>query len=220
MLEIYTIGPKILERLKDEGLITDVADLFALTEADLSGLERFGEKSAHSIIESIEEKKNPSLSRFIMALGITHVGEETARDLAKHFRTFENFRNASYDEFETIENIGPAVSKSIMTYLNDTHEQHIVEKLLQNNVIPQKENRVTSGALAGKIFVLTGTLPTLSREEVKKKIQEAGGKVSSTVSNKTSYVILGDNPGSKKKEAEKLGIMFLTEESFLSMLEK
>ncbi|MBP6912151.1 MAG: NAD-dependent DNA ligase LigA [Candidatus Pacebacteria bacterium] len=219
-LEIYTVGPKILERLKDEGLITDVADLFALTEGDLAGLERFGEKSARNIIQNINDKKNPSLARFIMSLGITHIGEETARDIANHFRTFENFLKSTYEDFTTIENIGPAVSASIVAFLKDKHEQHIVQKLLKNNVIPKKEITKKQGALDGKIFVLTGALPTLSRDEVKKMIHDSGGKVASVVSKQTSYVVMGENAGSKKKQAEVLGIPFLNEESFMNMLKK
>ena len=121
--DIYTIGPKIIERLKDEGLVTDPADLFALTEADLSGLERFGEKSASKIISNIDEKRNPPLDRFIVSLGIIHVGEETARDVAGYFETLENFLNAKQSDLDRIENIGPAVSESILSYLGDAYHK-------------------------------------------------------------------------------------------------
>jgi DNA ligase (NAD+) len=216
--EIYTVGPKILERLKDEGLITDVADLFTLTEADLSGLERFGEKSAKNIVENIQERKHPTLARFITALGIVHVGEETARDLATHFGTLFKFLKGTREDFDMIENIGPAVTSSILAYLADPHERHLLEKFASAGVVPQTQKKVVGGALAGKVFVLSGTLPTLSREDAKKMILEAGGKVAGSVSKNTNYVLLGENAGSKQKDAEKLGIAMLDEQSFLKML--
>lgn len=216
--EIYTVGPKILERLKDEGLITDVADLFTLTEADLSGLERFGEKSAKNIVENIQEKKHPTLTRFLTALGIVHVGEETARDIAQHFGTLEKFLKGTEEDFDAIENIGPAVTSSILEYLADTHEKHLLEKFKSAGVSPVSQKKVVGGVFAGKVFVLTGTLPTLSRDDAKKMILEAGGKVAGSVSKNTSYVLLGENAGSKQKDAEKLGIPTLDEQSFLKML--
>ncbi len=217
-LEIYTVGPKILERLKDEGLITDASDLFILTEADLSGLERFGEKSAKNIVENIAEKKNPPLDRFIMSLGIIHVGEETARDLAGYFGSFEKIANANKEDFDDIENIGPAVSDSLIAYFTDAHNQKFLKKLSLNGVKPKTFAKVKGGALSGKTFVLTGTLPTLSREDAKKKIISAGGKVSGSVSKNTSYLLTGDNPGSKYTEAEKLGVKVIDEANFLAMV--
>ncbi len=217
-LDIYEVGPKIIERLKDEGLITDAADLFALTEADLSGLERFGEKSAKNIIESIREKKNPPLPRFMMALGIIHVGEETARDLAKHFGTFEKLRKAKKENFDEIENIGPAVSESISAYFADAHNKKFLEKLFSLGVKPVSYKlQATSYKLKDKIFVLTGTLPTLSREEAKEKIISLGGKVSSAVSKNTSYLLAGADPGSKFTNAQKLGVKIIDEKDFLKL---
>lgn len=216
--EIYTVGPKIVERLKDEGLITDAADLFTLTEADLSGLERFGEKSAKNIVENIVEKKRPTLPRFILSLGILHVGEETARDLAASFGTFAKLRKARREDLESIENIGPAVAESIVAYFADPYSIHFVDKLLANGVSPQSYEKKKGGTLAGKTFVITGTLPTLSREEAKKMIIDAGGKAAGSVSKKTDYVLAGESAGSKLSDAKKLGVKVVDEEAFLKLV--
>lgn len=215
--EIYEIGPKIIARLKDEGLITDASDLFSLEKVDLSGLERFGEKSAENIINSINEHKKISLWRFIYALGIIHVGEETARDLADHFQSLINLSKVNKEELNSIENIGPAVSESIWQYFQDKNNINFLDKLFANGVEIILEKKKT-GNLSGKIFVLTGTLPTLSRDDAKKKIIENGGKVSSSVSIKTNYVLAGESPGAKKKEGELLGVKIISEEEFLKMI--
>lgn len=213
--EIYTVGPKIVERLKDEGLITDAADLFSLTEADLSGLERFGEKSAKNIIESIEGKKSPELPRFIMALGILHVGEETARDLASYFGTFATLLKVTKEDLEKIPNIGPAVSESLITFFKNSKNQLFIKKLLSHGVSPRSFVKRVGGVLEGKTFVLTGTLPTLSRVDAKKKIQTLGGHVATSVSKYTDFVLAGENPGSKYDEAKALGIKIIDETTFL-----
>ncbi len=215
--DIYTVGPKIIERLQDEGLITDGADLFILTEADLSGLERFGDKSASNIVSNIKERRNPTLDRFIVSLGIIHVGEETARDLAGHFGTLKKFLNAKESDLDEIENIGPAVTESILEYLSDSYHQKFIQKLLDNGVKP-KEYKKAVGKFTGKTFVLTGTLPTLSREEAKKIIIENGGKVSGSVSKATGFVLAGESAGSKLNEAKKLGVSVIEESEFLKMV--
>ncbi len=216
-MEIYEVGPKIVERLQEEGLITDAADLFNLEESDLAGLERFGAKSAENIIREIQSKKNPPLDRFINALGIIHVGEQTARDLALHFKTFDAFWSATAEDLDSIENIGPAVVESIATYTKSKYGNHFIKKLLDAGVKPVSLKIKKGGAFEGKSFVLTGTL-SISREEAKKIIQNNGGKVSSSVSAKTDYVLAGDNPGSKKDEAEKLKVKILNEAKFLKMV--
>lgn len=217
-LDIYEVGPKIIDRLQEEGLISDAADLFALTEADLSGLERFGEKSAQNIIAAIQEKKHPPLARFIAALGIQHVGEETARDLALHFGTFEKFWEADRDAFDAIPNIGGAVTESIDAYRAGAAGKAFIKKLFALGVSPQKAKRQHAGVFTGKTFVLTGTLPTLSRDEAKKIIQEQGGKVSGSVSKNTDYVLAGIEAGSKLTQAKQLGIAIIDEASFLQLI--
>ena len=217
IFEIYEIGPKILDRLKDEGLISDSADLFTLEKADLSGLERFGEKSAENIISSIQSHKKVTLWRFIYALGIIHVGEQTAQDLANHFGSLTKLSKATVYEINSIENIGPVVSQSIFEFFRNSANLGFMDKLFANGVIAYHE-KTKSKKLSGKSFVLTGTLSTMSREEAKKKIIENGGSVSSSVSVKTSYVIAGENPGSKYADAQKLGVKIISEKEFLKIL--
>ncbi len=217
-MEIYEVGPKIVERLQEEGLISDAADLFMLEESDLAGLERFGAKSAENIIREIQSKKKPPLDRFINALGIIHVGEQTARDLALHFKTFDAFWNSKSEDLDSIENIGPAVVESISAFTKSKYGNHFIKKLLDAGVQPVSLSVKKGGVFTGKTFILTGTLETLSREEAKKIIQNNGGKVSSSVSVKTDYVLAGDNPGSKKDEAEKLKVKILRETEFLKMV--
>ncbi len=215
--EIYEIGPKILERLKDEGLISDVADLFTLEKSDLANLERFGEKSADNIISSISNHKKVLFWRFLYALGIIHVGEQTSRDLAEHFENIENLKKAELEEINNIENIGPKVSESIYLFFREKMNLHIIDKLIENGVTIYNEKNKKQ-TLGGKTFVITGTLTNLSREDIKKKIMENGGKVSSSVSTKTDYLLEGEKAGSKYKEAQKLGVKIISEQEFLKML--
>ena len=218
VLDIYEVGPKIVDKLKEEGLISDAADLFYLTEADLAGLERLGEKSAKNIIDAINAKKYPPLDRFIAALGIQHVGEETARDLATTFGTWEKFWKAKASDFDAIPNIGPAVTASIVEYKNKKSSQVFIQKLFAGGVKPQTAKKVERGMFTGQTWVLTGTLPTLSRDEAKKIVLANGGKVSGSVSKNTSYVLAGESAGSKLDEAEKLNIKIIDEEEFLKMV--
>ena len=217
IFEIYEIGPKILDRLKDEGLISDSADLFTLEKSDLSGLERFGEKSADNIISSIQSHKKVLLWRFIYALGIIHVGEQTSRDLADNFGSLDKIIKADLMAINNIENIGPKVSESIVEFFHDKSNLNFINKLLENGVNIYHE-KVKKGLLLGKTFVLTGTLPTMSREDAKKKILENGGKVSSSVSVKTDYLLAGEDAGSKYKEAQKIGVKIISEQEFLKMI--
>ncbi len=220
--EIYELGPKILRRFKDEGLITDAADIFTLEKEDISPLERFGEKSAENIIKEVKLKKKISFSKFLLALGILHVGEETARDLAMSFGTLNKLISSARQdlaEISSIENIGPAVSESVFNYFKDKNNLLFIEKLLENGVIIEKVQKIEKGKLNGLIFVLTGTLSQMSRELAKEKIISLGGKVSSSVSKNTSYVVTGEESGSKLKNAQKLGIKIIYEKEFLNMIQ-
>ncbi len=221
VFEIYELGPKILRRFKDEGLITDAADIFTLTKEDIAPLERFGEKSAENIISEVKNKKKIPLSRFLWALGILHVGEETARDLALHFGTLEKLVfSARQDlaEIDSIENIGPAVSKSVSNFFKDKNNLNFIKKLEKNGVVVEKMEKKKMGKFTGLNFVLTGTLSQMSREIAKEKIISLGGKVVGSVSKNTSYVVAGADPGSKLIKAEKLGVKILNEKEFLNML--
>ena len=221
VFEIYELGPKILRRFKDEGLITDAGDIFTLTKEDIAPLERFGEKSAENIINEIKNKKKISLSRFLWALGILHVGEETARDLATNFGTLDKLiSSAKTDrgEIDSIENIGPAVLKSVSEFFSDKSNLEFIKKLEKNGVVIEKVEKKKAGKFSGFNFVLTGTLSTMSREIAKEKIITFGGKVVGSVSKNTSYVVAGIDAGSKLTNAQKLGVKILNEEEFLKMI--
>ncbi|MBP9711768.1 MAG: NAD-dependent DNA ligase LigA [Candidatus Pacebacteria bacterium] len=218
VFEIYELGPKILRRFKDEGLITDAADIFTLEKSDIENLERFGEKSAENIVAEIQNKKKISLAKFLWALGILHVGEETARDLAENFGTLEKIMNAKGNEISDMENIGPAVSKSLIEFWNDKQNINFIEKLKQNGVIVLLAPKKKIGKFSGKIFVLTGTLEGMSREIAKERILALGGKVAGSVSKNTNYVVAGRDAGSKLETASKLGVKVLAEMDFLAML--
>jgi len=217
--EIYQIGPKIIERFKDEGLISDASDILNLKKEDIASLERFGEKSAENIVRSIEEHKTISLAKFIYALGIPHVGEETAIDLAEHFSTLEGLMRASFEEIDRIPNIGEAVAKSISDYFADAHNRDYAQRLLASGVrITHGAPKKTSGPLAGKKVVVTGTLESLSRDEAKDAVRKAGGDWVSSVSKNTDYVVVGSEPGSKAEQAKKLGVKTIGEKEFLRLL--
>lgn len=216
--EIYTVGPKILDRFKDEGLISDAADLFALKKEDFVALDRFGEKSADNIIASIAAKKNVPLGRFLYALGILHVGEETARQLALHFGSLERLRSATLEEISEVPDIGDVVSSSVYNYFKQKENIVFLEKLSANGVTIEKQAKQKAGPLTGKIFVITGVLSSMSREKAKEEIQARGGKVAGSVSAKTDYVVAGESAGSKLKEAQKHGTKVLDEAAFSKLL--
>lgn len=219
IFEIYEIGPKILDRFQEEGLISDAADLFTLKKEDIVGMDRFGEKSAENIVQSIHDHKKQSLARFLFALGILHVGEQTAEDLAKQFHTLNKLMQATEEEINAVENIGPVVSKSVYDYFHTKENLKYVQKLLDNGVVIESYKLAAHGLkLQGKTFVVTGTLESMSRDEAKKKIKAFGGKVSESVSKLTDCVVVGENPGSKADKAVQLGVQILNEQEFLNIL--
>jgi DNA ligase (NAD+) len=190
-----------------------------LKKGDIEGLERFGEKSAENIIASIDDHKKISLARFIYALGILNVGEQTAEDLAMHFGSLEKLMAASQDEINEIENIGPIVSKSVYDYFRQKENNRYVSKLLKTGVeVLAQKRQAGSSKLSGKTFVITGTLESMSRDEAKKKIKALGGKITESVSKNTSYVVVGSDPGSKYDKAQKLGVKILEEKEFLKLI--
>ena len=217
--DIEGLGPKIIDRLIDEGLISNPADLFELKEGDLVPLERFAEKSAKNLIEAIQSKKEIPLYRFIYALGIRNVGEQTAIDLANQFGSLEKLKKASLQELEEILDIGPVVARSIYEWFRDKHNLKFLEKLKKVGIKiiePKKEKKKL--VLSGKTFVLTGALKSMTRDEAKNKIRQLGGKVSSSVSKNTDFVVVGESPGSKYQKAKKLGIKMISEKEFLKMI--
>ncbi|MBX4189965.1 NAD-dependent DNA ligase LigA [Candidatus Parcubacteria bacterium] len=219
-LNIDGLGPKTIDQLMDSGLIQDAADLFTLKIEDLLNVERFAEKSAQNTVDSIKSRMTISLDRFIYGLGIEHVGEETAVTLAKHFRKFEAVKKASFEELQKIEDIGPIVAQSIFDWFQKPYNQKLLNKFIKVgfNIEEDKTTR-KSQKLAGKTFVLTGTMDSLSRDQAKERIRELGGDVSSSVSKETDYVVAGAEPGSKYDKAQKLGVTVIDEKEFLSMIE-
>ncbi len=215
--DIYTVGPKILKRFKDEELISDVVDLFYLKESDIQSLERFGEKSAENIVNSIQSHKKITLPKFIYALGIPHVGEETAFDLAQRFGSVETIMSATKEEINAIPNIGEVVAKSVFDWFGKKANKDLVQKLIKAGVVIENV-KIKTTPLTGKSIVVTGTLETLSREEAKEAVREAGGDWSGSVSKNTNYVVVGDSPGSKADKAEKLGVKIINEKQFKALL--
>jgi len=215
---IMGLGPKIVERLIDEGLISDPADLFLLKEGDLLSLERFAEKSAQNLIEAIQSRRKIDLLRFIYALGIRNVGEETAQDLAEYFGSIEKLKNASLEELQKVTDIGPVVAQSIYRFFREKRNSDFIEKLKKVGVEIITEGKPKYQPLKGKTFVLTGALETITREGAKEKIRLLGGEISESVSKKTDFVIVGKEPGSKFEKAKKLGVKTIEEKEFLKLL--
>ncbi|MDO8585021.1 MAG: NAD-dependent DNA ligase LigA [bacterium] len=238
---IEGVGPKVIDRFLDEGLITDAADLFTLQKGDVEALERFGEKSAENIIEELQLRKKISLDRLIYSLGILHVGEETARALAQFIMNklfpervpiaigtsrratisgvLRFFLSLSLDQLQEVPDIGPKVAQSIYGWFHEPRNVKFVEKLAKAGVVIEHRTSVIGQQkFSGKTFVLTGTLQTMSREQAKEKIRAAGGDVNESVSKHTSYVVVGAEPGSKFAQAKKLGVPTLDEKGFLGMI--
>lgn len=230
--DIRGLGPKIIDRFIDEGLISDVADIFTLTEGDIKTLQRFGKKSAENLIREINEHKKISLSRFLYSLGIIHIGEETSRVLAdevrsKRLETREQtpisdiitiIKSLSFEQLQEIPDVGPAVAKSIYDWFSDVHNIELLKRLESLGITLLVEKKLTSAKLAGKTFVLTGTLESMSRDEAKEKIRTLGGDTSESVSRKTSYVVAGAEAGSKLQKAQQLGVPVLEEKEFLALI--
>jgi len=216
---IEGLGPRIIEQLFEKRFISDPADIFNLQEKDILTLEGFAEKAVRNLIESIEAKKEISFSKFIYALGINQVGEETAQDLADYFKDLEKIKKARLEELIDIKDIGPETAESIYNWFQQKHNIKILEKLKQFGVkIKYKVPSVKNKILLGKVFVLTGSLDKLSRRKAKERIKELGGRVLENINKNTDFLILGKNPGSKLEKAKKLNIKIINEKEFLSLI--
>jgi DNA ligase (NAD+) len=221
-MDIEGLGDKLVDQLVDGGWVSTPADLYRLDAQILSDLERMGEKSAANIVEAIRRSANTTLPRFIFALGIRNVGETTARDIARHFGTLEALMQASEEQLQAAPDVGPVVAQSIARFFAEPHNQQIIREMRELGVTWSEQAAVAPEAqpLEGKTFVLTGTLPTLTREEAKAKIEDLGGKVAGSVSKKTHYVVAGAEPGSKYDKALELGIPVLDEAGLLELLKQ
>jgi len=215
--DIVGLGPKIINRLIEEGIISNLSDIFKIKKEDIFSLERFGEKSVNNLINSIQKKKQINLDRFIYSLGIRNVGEETARDLAKEFGSLKELGKADYFKLENIRDIGPIVAKSIYNFFKKKDNLKLIEELKKEGIVINKVINNNSNKLKGLMFVLTGKLG-LSRQKAKEKIRRLGGDVSNSVSKNTDYLVIGKEPGSKLKKANDLGIKIIKEKEFLKLL--
>lgn len=216
-LDIDGLGREQVKLFLEQKLITDFADIFSLTRKDLLALPRFAEKSADNLLAAIKKAKTVMLSRLLIGLSIEHVGEETARDIAAHFGTLENLREATLEELEAIDGVGTVVAESVHDWFRDVENKKLLTRLLKHLRLQATSYKPQTTKLSGKTFVLTGTLPSLSRDEAKELIRANGGKVSSSVSQKTDYVVAGEEPGSKYDEAQKLGVRILSEVEFKAL---
>ncbi len=221
-MDIEGLGEKLVDQLVEAGLVHTLADIYQLTLAQLSNLERMAEKSAQNILDALATSKNTTLVRFIYALGIRNVGEATAKDLAKHFGNLSSLMQADTEKLLEVNDVGPIVAQSIVDFFCELHNQSIISALLAAGIQwPEFAGQAkNTGHLLGKTFVLTGTLPNLSRDAAKALIEEAGGKVSGSVSKKTDFVIAGSEAGSKLEKAQALGVMVLDENGLMALLNK
>ena len=220
-MDIDHLGPAVIEQLVDSGRVKNFSDLYILKKDEVASLERLADKSAQNLIEEIEKSKSAGLSRFLHALGVRHVGQRTAIILAQRFRSLNRLQETSYDELEKIDEIGPVIAESLRTFLDrDTNRQEI-ERLRERGILmeEQGDSPESGRLLEGRQFVLTGTLSRFTREEAKEKIQSLGGRVTSTVSKNTDYLVAGTSAGSKLKKARQLGIQVLDEEALQKLIE-
>jgi DNA ligase (NAD+) len=215
---IEHLGPKNIDALLDAGLIADFDDIFSLKRGDLLAIPRFAEKSADNLLSAIGKARKVTLARFLVSLSIPQVGEETAEDLASHFKTIEKLRAARFEELEKIMGVGPVVGRAIADWFVQKENNALVNRLLKEVQIEKVLESRGAQKLAGKSFVLTGTMAGMEREEAKAKIKALGGSVSESVSKKTSFVVAGENPGSKLERAKELGVKILSESEFRDII--
>ncbi len=219
-MDIEGLGDKLVAQLDERGLIRDLSDLYTLRLEDLKKLERMGHKSARNLLEALERSKRTSMARFLYALGIRHVGEATARALAGHFGSLEEIMAAPVERLQEVPDIGAVVAESIHLFFREKHNRQVVERLLAAGIRWPSPPRESGGGLplAGKSFVLTGTLESMTRDEAKELLQALGAKVTGSVSGRTSYLVAGANPGSKYDRARRLEIPILDEAAFLKLI--
>jgi DNA ligase (NAD+) len=219
VMNIEGMGDAVVQQLMDKQLVKSVADLYSLTEEQLASLDRFAEKSARALIGEIERSKKAGLARVLMGLGIRFVGERTAELLAEEFGSIDALEKATAEELERVDEVGPRISQAILEFFADKENRDLVERLQSIGVDMTAEKKQRSAQLAGLTFVLTGTLPTLTRDEAKKRIEDAGGKTAGSVSKKTSYVVAGEESGSKLDKAIELKVPVIDELRLLTLLQ-
>lgn len=217
-MDIEGLGEKIVDQLVDLNLVRTPADLYRLGFTALANLERMGDKSADNLMQAINQSRNTTLARFIFALGIRHVGETTAKDLANHYGSMHSLMDASLEDLLTVKDVGPVVADSITSFMQEAHNREVIEQLLFSGMQLSVEEKIFSAAVSGKTFVLTGTFPTMTRDEAKDLLEKAGAKVAGSVSKKTDFVVAGSDAGSKLIKAEELGVPIIDEAAMLELL--
>jgi DNA ligase (NAD+) len=220
-MDIEGLGDKLVDQLVDGGVIRTLPELYRLGVAKLAALERMADKSAANVVAALEKSKHTTLPRFLYALGIRHVGEATAKDLARHFGALDRIMDASVDELLQVRDVGPVVAQSIRTFFDQPHNREVVEQLRAAGVHWDEHEGAPPAEtlpLAGKTVVLTGTLPTLSRDEAKAMLEAAGAKVAGSVSKKTDWVVAGEAAGSKLDKARELGVAVIDEAGLRELL--
>jgi len=220
VFDIDGMGPKVVDTLLEAGVISNFDDIFTIKKGDLEALPRFGEKSINNLLKSIEKAKNITLARFIASLSISQVGEETAIDLSEYLKTPERLAIVSAEELEKLNGVGPIVARSVIDWFSDKENKKLFERLLKQVHIENSKLKIENSKISGKIFVLTGSLETMSRDEAKGKIRSLGGNVSSSVSKNTDYVVAGSEAGEKLEKASELAIKVLSESEFKKLLDK
>jgi len=218
VMNIEGLGEAVVNQLLDRKLVGSIADLYKLDEAALLSLERIGEKTARTLLKEIEQSKKAPLNRVLYGLGIRFVGERTAQLLAEEFGSMDALMSASQEELERVNEVGPRVSQAIREFFDEEKNRALIEHLREAGLTFTAEKRKKSSQLEGLTFVLTGTLPNLSREDAKAKIETAGGRVSGSVSKKTSYVVAGEDAGSKLDKAQELKVPVIDEAKLLELL--
>lgn len=218
-MNIDGLGAKLVHKLVSSGLVSDVVDLYGLSRQDLAGLERMAEKSADNIILAIDASRTTTLQRLIFALGLRHVGEHLARVLAGHYGSLQKLANTTVEELITIREVGPQVAESVYTFFHDPANLALLSKLEASGIRPVEEGPRRVATLSGKTFIFTGTLSSMTRNQARLRVEELGGRVTSTVTSNTDFVVAGENPGSKLKKALSLGIKIIKEEDFIGILE-
>ena len=219
-MNIDGLGEKIVDQLFEQGMLKNIADIYKLDFNIIENMDRFGKKSVDNLTESIEKSKKTTLGKFIYALGIRNVGEATSKELAVNFRSLDNLFNATVEDYLMVNDIGPIVAESLVQYFHNENNQKIIKSIIASGITwpALKKINAINSKLNNQTFVVTGTLNSLSRDEIKDLVEANGGKVSGSVSKKTSYVVVGDNPGSKADKASELGIPIITEINLMEML--
>ncbi|MHC4624617.1 MAG: NAD-dependent DNA ligase LigA, partial [Planctomycetota bacterium] len=218
-MDIEHLGTALIDQLVETGLVNDFADLYRLEKDHLVDLERMADKSAQNVIDSIQKSKTRPLWRLVAALGIRHIGGQSAQVLADHFGSLDAIMNADHQTLKAIDQIGPTMADSVQEYFRNKENRHVIAELIDAGITPQQPTQKRTDKLAGKTIVVTGTLENFSRQQIEQAIKQSGGKASSSISKKTDFLLAGEQPGSKLDKARRLGVKIVDEKQFLQMLD-